>query len=78
MKETFNKYRDTLLIVALVACAAAFGWNGGAFLFNIVKWPFAVAVVAGIGFMLGNDGAHAVKRWIRDIAWPWIRRTFGG
>jgi uncharacterized membrane protein len=68
-----KEHRDTIILVLLITAAAAFAWHGGAFLFGIVKWPAAVALVMGLAFMVGNEGGHVIKRWWRDTAWPWIQ-----
>lgn len=73
MKELWQQYGDYILATLLVSVAIGFGIGGGMALFHWVKWPFAVAVIMGIAFMLGNDGAHAIKRLIRDKAIPWVK-----
>ena len=74
MKETWNKHRDTAMAVVFITFVAAISWEGGKELFAWAKLPFMVAIIVGIGFMVGNDGSHSVKRFLRDVAWPWIRK----
>ena len=50
MKETFNKYRDPILVVLLVAGVAGALFEGGRFLVNILKWPLMIALFVGIVF----------------------------
>jgi hypothetical protein len=73
MMDFFNKHKDQAFAVAFLAFCGAIAWYGGKALFSWVKFPFMVAIVVGIGFMLGNDGGHAVKRLLRDVIWPWVR-----
>ena len=73
MKDLFDKYRDTALIVVVLAFLVGGAMKGGQLLIAVASAPFIVAILMGIGFMLGNDGGHAAKRWLRDVAWPWLR-----
>jgi len=73
VKDLFDKYRDTALIICVLAFLVGAAMKGGSMLVEVAKWPFIIALIMGLGFMVGNDGGHAAKRWIRDVAWPWVR-----
>lgn len=73
MKETFQKYRDIVLAVAMVAGVAGAAYEGGSFLVTVAKWPVMVGLFVGLAFMLGNEGGHSFKRVIRDRVWRVIK-----
>jgi flagellar motor component MotA len=76
MKELYLKNRDTILVVLLVCFLGGVLFEGGRFLLSIIKWPVILAVIVGVVFGIGNDGYHALKRTIRDRAWPWVKAQY--